>query len=106
MPERTDHHPPPEGAHPVPPEPHAAATDETRDFLTAVLEALDIPHPATVGDSERHHAVLADRVMHALLALRSVVAAEPNLGIAWTTAYLREQIVATPATGYRHEGQR
>lgn len=88
------------------PEQAHADGDETRDFHAAVLEALDIPHPATFGDTEAHHAVLADRAMHAVIALRSVVAAEPYLDVAWTTAYLREQITATPTTGYRHAGQR
>lgn len=79
---------------------------EDRDFLAAVLEALDIPFPATVGDSERYHAVLADRVMHAVIALRNVLDAEPYLDVARTTAYLRERIAATPATGYQQWGQR
>ncbi|MFD8156600.1 hypothetical protein [Streptomyces malaysiensis] len=77
-----------------------------RDLLAAVLEALDIPHPATVGDAERHGEVLADRAMHAAIALRSVLADEPFLDVAWTTAYLREQFAKTPATGYTPWGER
>ncbi|WP_285439315.1 hypothetical protein [Streptomyces sp. ISL-100] len=42
--------------------------------------------------------------MHARIALRSVVEDEPPLGVQWTTAYLREQLAATPATGYRAWG--
>lgn len=73
------------------------------DFLAAVLEALDIPHPATVGDSEQHAAVLADRVMHAAIALRSTLDGHP-CDIEWTTAYLRERLAEHPPTGYRHYG--
>ncbi|MGW0626076.1 Rmf/CrpP fold protein [Streptomyces sp. NPDC002758] len=41
-----------------------------RDLLAAVLDALDIPHPATVGDSEAHDRILIDRASHAKIALR------------------------------------
>ncbi|QKV92778.1 hypothetical protein HUT19_14275 [Streptomyces sp. NA02950] len=80
----------------------------TPDLLAAVLKALDIPHPATVGDVDRHDRVLADRAIHAVIALRSVVEAggEPLLGLEWTTEYLREQLAKTPATGYVAWGER
>lgn len=77
--------------------------DDVRDLLAAVLEALDIPHPATVGDSEQHARVLGDRVMHAVIALRSTLDGHP-LGIEWTTTYLRERLAEHPPTGYRHYG--
>lgn len=79
--------------------------DPIRDFLAAVLEALDIPHPATVGDAEVHDRILVDRAMHAVIALRNVAAGEQPLGVEWTTAYLREQLAKTPATGYRTWGE-
>lgn len=78
-------------------------TDNVRDLLAAVLEALDIPHPATIGDAEQHGEVLANRTMHAVIALRSTLEGHP-LGIEWTTAYLREQLAKHPATGYRPFG--
>lgn len=93
---------------------HGRAADEIRDqlhaipepvpgLLAAVLEALDIPHPATIGDSEQHAKVLADRVMHARIALRSVLDGDP-VGIEWTTEYLRERLAEHPPTGYRAWG--
>jgi hypothetical protein len=79
-------------------------TDSIRNLLAAILEALVIPHPATVGDAEQHARILVDRAMHAVIALRDVLEGEPLLGVEWTTAYLREQLAATPATGYRAWG--
>ncbi|MGW2126274.1 hypothetical protein [Streptomyces sp. NPDC001758] len=80
---------------------------ELRELLAVVLEALDIPHPATVGDTETHDRILADRAMHTVIALQRVLedddAGDP-LGIGWTTAYLRERLAAHPATGYRAWG--
>ncbi|WP_086564650.1 hypothetical protein [Streptomyces africanus] len=71
-----------------------------RDLLAAVLEALDIPHPATVGGEKAHDEVLNERVTHVAVALRSVLDDKPLMGIEWTTAYLREQLAKHPATGY------
>lgn len=78
---------------------------EIRDLLTAVLEALDIPHPATVGGTEAHDQVLNERVTHAAIALRSVLDDKPLMGIEWTAAYLREQLAFHPPTGYVTVGQ-
>lgn len=86
MPERTDQSTPPH--------------DPTRDLLAAVLEALDIPHPATAGGAEAHARVLADRVTHAKIALGSVLEGEPLMDIAWTTRDLRERLAEHPPTGY------
>lgn len=72
-----------------------------RELLAAVLDALDIPSPATVGDSETHDRILNDRVMHAKIALRSALEEHP-LGTEWTTSYLREQLLKHPADGYQH----
>lgn len=77
--------------------------EAVRDFLAAVLEALNIPHPATIGDSEQHARLLADRVMHAVIALQHTIDGHP-LGIEWTTEYLREQLAAVPPVGYRGYG--
>jgi hypothetical protein len=75
-----------------------------RDLLAAVLEAIDIPYPATVGDSERYGVVLEQRVLHAVIALRNVLADRPLMDITWDTAYLRERLADHPPTGYRHTG--
>jgi hypothetical protein len=74
--------------------------DDVRDLLAAVLEALDIPHPATVGGTEAHDRILNDRVMHAAIALRSVLDDKPLMDTEWTTAYLRERLAEHPPTGY------
>jgi hypothetical protein len=74
-------------------------------LLVAILEALDIPSPATVGDTETHDRILNDRAMHAKIAIRSALDDAP-LGIEWTTEYLRERLAATPPTGYQHWGQK
>jgi hypothetical protein len=79
---------------------------EARNLLAALLEALDIPAPATVGDTEQHDRILNDRVMHAVIALHGVLDDEaPSLGIEWTTTYLRARLAEHPATGYRAWGQ-
>lgn len=79
--------------------------DGVHALLDVVLEALDIPHPATIGDSEQHAKVLADRVMHTVVALQRVVDEDGDpLGIEWTTEYLRERLAEHPPTGYRHYG--
>ncbi|MFD9444248.1 hypothetical protein ACFWBR_20370 [Streptomyces sp. NPDC060006] len=74
--------------------------DDIRDLLAAVLEALDIPHPATTGGTEAHDRILNDRATHAMIALRSVLDDKPLMDTEWTTAYLREQLAKHPATGY------
>ncbi|MEW2610253.1 hypothetical protein AB0937_08585 [Streptomyces sp. NPDC047880] len=71
-----------------------------RELLAAVLEALDIPHPATTGGAEAHDRLLNDRVTHVVVALRSVLDDEPLMDVEWTTAYLREQLAKHPVAGY------
>ncbi|WP_431772204.1 hypothetical protein [Streptomyces cucumeris] len=80
--------------------------EPTADLLRAVLEALDIPHPATFGDTEQHARVLTDRAMHAVIALHGVLGDGPDLGIEWTTTYLRARLAEHPPTGYRAVGDR
>ncbi|MBT2675794.1 hypothetical protein J7E95_34385 [Streptomyces sp. ISL-14] len=75
-----------------------------RELLAAVLEALDIPAPAIVGDEAAHDRLLNQRVSHAKIALRSTLDSEP-LGIEWTTQYLRERLAEHPPTGYVTSGQ-
>ena len=80
----------------------AAVPAEIRELLDVVLAAIDIPYPATLGDTARHQEVLAERVMHATITLRQVLAHDgtPVADLAWDTAYLREQLAAHPPAGY------
>ncbi|WP_328846097.1 hypothetical protein [Streptomyces sp. NBC_00258] len=76
-------------------------SNELRDLLAAVLEAIDLPHPATVGGNEAHDQLLAVRVTHARIALRAVLDDTPgDLGPAWNAAYLRERLAEHPIAGY------
>lgn len=76
--------------------------EPVRDLLAAVLEAIDLPHPATTGGSEAHDRLMAARVVHARIALRTVLLDDDviNLGPAWTAQYLRERLAEHPVTGY------
>jgi hypothetical protein len=75
-----------------------------RELLAAVLEAIDLPYPATVGDSERYHEVLERRVAHVAIALRGVLHDRPLMDVEWEAEYLRERLAEHPPTGYRHVG--
>jgi hypothetical protein len=77
--------------------------EPVRDLLAAVLEAIDIPHPATFGHQGAHDRLLNDRVMYARLALRSTLEdAELGtaMGPAWDAQYLRKRLAQHPVTGY------
>lgn len=79
---------------------------ELRELLEVVLEALNIPHPATVGDTGAHDQVLNDRAMHTVIALQRVLEEDGGpLGVAWTTAYLRERLAEHSPTSYRAWGE-
>ncbi|MGW7706337.1 hypothetical protein [Streptomyces sp. NPDC054771] len=75
---------------------------EFRALLVVVLEALAIPAPATVGDGEVHDRILADRVMHARIALENVTQRGDDAG--WSADYLRARLGEHPPTGYRAAG--
>ncbi|MFE4701441.1 hypothetical protein ACFRIC_30705 [Streptomyces sp. NPDC056738] len=75
-------------------------TEPVRDLLAAVLEAIDLPHPATVGGSEAHDRLLSTRVVHARIALRSILDDGPDMGPAWNAQYLRERLAQHPVAGY------
>ncbi|MEU6706512.1 hypothetical protein [Streptomyces wuyuanensis] len=83
--------------------PDRTTTTELRGLLTAVLEALAIPHPATIGDGEIHDLIMADRVMHARIALENVLERGDDPG--WSADYLRARLAEHPPTGYRHAGE-
>ncbi|MGC5007461.1 hypothetical protein [Streptomyces sp. DT203] len=76
--------------------------EPARTLLAAVLEAIAIPYPATVGDSETYGRILADRVMHARVTLEDALRRDDDLG--WSTDYLRARLAEHPATGYRAAG--
>ncbi|MFE2020150.1 hypothetical protein ACFW9O_19155 [Streptomyces sp. NPDC059499] len=73
--------------------------DDVRALLDVVLEAIDIPHPATVGDEETYRAVLERRVSFAVIVARAALAEDPD-GIGWNVDYLRTKLAEHPATGY------
>ncbi|MFJ4692828.1 hypothetical protein [Streptomyces sp. NPDC088766] len=77
-----------------------ALPDDVRDLLAAVLEAIDLPHPATIGGAEAHDRLLNTRVVHARIALRNLLDDGPALGPAWTASYLRERLAEHPIAGY------
>ncbi|GAA3301361.1 hypothetical protein [Streptomyces cinereospinus] len=74
--------------------------EPVRGLLAAVLDALDIPNPATTGGSAAHGRILNTRVTHAKIALRDILEEHAPLGIEWTTNYLRERLADTPPVGY------
>ncbi|KOG73535.1 hypothetical protein [Streptomyces sp. NPDC004658] len=77
----------------------AQIPEPVRVLLAAVLEAIDLPHPATFGGSEAHNRLLSDRVVHARIALRSVLDGDPAT-VEWTASYLRERLAKHPIAGY------
>lgn len=74
--------------------------EPVRDLLAAILEALDLPHPATVGGTEAHDRLLNTRAVHARIALRSLLDDGPHMGPAWSAKYLRERLAEHPIAGY------
>lgn len=75
---------------------------ELRQLLAVVLEALDIPSPATVGDRETHREILAHRAMDTVIAVRGVLHQGDDPG--WSADYLRARLAEKPSTGYRAWG--
>lgn len=76
--------------------------NDLRTMLAAVLEAIAIPYPAAMGDEEVHAEVLADRVMHARVALENVLQHGDDPG--WSADHLRARLAEHPPVGYRHVG--
>jgi hypothetical protein len=69
--------------------------------LAAVLEALDIPHAATMGDEVKRTAILIERAGHAVVMLRGILGGDAHPDIPWSVAYLRARLAEHPATGYK-----
>ncbi|KUO21476.1 hypothetical protein [Streptomyces dysideae] len=76
---------------------------ELRQLLAAVLEAIAIPHPATVGDGEVHDRILLDRVLDARVALEGALHRGDDPG--WSADHLRARLAEKPAIGYRAGGE-
>ncbi|GAA2330709.1 hypothetical protein GCM10010246_12150 [Streptomyces cuspidosporus] len=70
-------------------------------LLGAVVEALDIPSPATYGDREQYREVLDDRALWVIVALKSVLLDPTGLAAEWTVTYLRDRLAEHPPTTYR-----
>ena len=81
--------------------------DDTREFLAAVLDALNIPSPATYGDHQAFQRLLEDRALDAVVALTGVLGEPPaaDWGLGWHTAYLRGRLAQKPPTTYRHNDE-
>ena len=79
---------------------YPVTAEEYRLVLEAVREAIDIPHPATVGDGERHGEVLARRAIVAVVLLQAALDGEAG-SMAASAAWCREELAKHPATGYR-----
>ena len=80
---------------------------EALDALSAVLEALDVPHAATVGDQETRNAILLERVGHTVVMLKSILHDEHRTpDPAWSVEYLRARLAKHPAAGYKTWEQR
>ncbi|CAL9420865.1 hypothetical protein [Streptomyces sp. enrichment culture] len=77
-----------------------ASAAELRDLLEAVRESIAIPFAATFGDDDIRARILADRVLHAVVALDNVLDRGDEPG--WSAAYLRARLAEHPPTGYRH----
>jgi hypothetical protein len=77
----------------------AALPPAVVNLLSAVLEAIDLPYPATMGGQAAHDRILNERVMHAKLTLRSVLD-NSSLGMDWDANYLREKLAQHPVQGY------
>ncbi|WP_329564689.1 hypothetical protein [Kitasatospora sp. NBC_01266] len=75
------------------------ATGWMPDALTAVREALDLPHAATVAGGRARQQVLEDRAMEIVIVLDALLEG-PGYQPASTVAYLRSRIAERPAAGY------
>ena len=77
------------------------AEHQLHEALTAVLQALDIPHPATVGDVEVHDRILRERVLHTVIFLLDMTDDSRGLSREWALDYFRSKLAEHPAEGYR-----
>jgi hypothetical protein len=73
--------------------------------LQAVLEALNIPNGATVGDQGTRDQILVERAGHAVVMLNSILGGD-TFDPAWSVKYLRARLAEHPGTGYKTWAQR
>jgi len=78
---------------------------ERLDALAAVLEALDVPYAATVGDAEVRDPIALQRVMLVVVMLGAVLRdgrqPQPEWLVPHSIAHLRERLAEHPATAYK-----
>ncbi|MFF7200498.1 hypothetical protein [Streptomyces sp. NPDC008141] len=80
-----------------------ATTTELLALLAAVHEALAIPYPATIGDTEEYSRILGERVMHTSVTLDAVLNRGDDPG--WSADFLRARLTELPPTGYKAAGE-
>ncbi|MET8478141.1 hypothetical protein ABZV68_13160 [Streptomyces clavifer] len=68
-----------------------------RNLLETVLDAIDLPHPATVGDAAAYHDLLDRRASLALVVARAALAENPA-DIGWNADHLRQRLTEYPPT--------
>jgi hypothetical protein len=73
---------------------------ETRAVLDVVLDALDIPHAATVGHAETRARILDDRLMNTVVYLRSIANRDDAKSLTTDLGLLLERLDENPAAGY------
>lgn len=70
-----------------------------RALLDAVLDAIDIPSPATIGDTDSYQIALDRRASLAIVVARGALAEDPA-DLQWNADYLRRKLAESPPTGY------
>ncbi|MFJ8866735.1 hypothetical protein ACIRD6_13395 [Streptomyces sp. NPDC102473] len=76
--------------------------EELRALLQAVVEAIDLPHPNTMGDADAYRDLLDRRAGLAVILARAALDEEPD-AYGWHAAYLRRKIAEYPVTYRAHE---
>lgn len=74
----------------------ATRSTQDRELMRAVLDAIDLPDAATVGDEDEYYPLLERRAMSASAALRNVLDRAYNVPL--MTRMLRAQVEDTPVT--------
>ncbi|GAA4911091.1 hypothetical protein [Streptomonospora salina] len=79
--------------------------EEYRRTLAAVLEAIDIPFGATVGDEQRRNELVSRRAIQTAVHLRAVLDASDPRDRAVTLAHLRDRLGDYPVDYRTHGGE-
>lgn len=72
-----------------------------REALQVVLDALNIPNAATVGEQATRDKILVERAGHARAFLENILAENGIGDVPWGIAYLRDRLAEHPAAGYK-----